>query len=111
MICRICREDINEKGQDNISPISGYPVCEDCKEEIMCEECCEGNLGSNLFYIEEWDTILCRDCLVAKAAEEEIIHSITHYYTQEYHKICSDADLEPAIDHLKEVLDIQEVTQ
>lgn len=107
MICRICGEDINEKGQDNISPICDYPICEDCKDDIMCAECCE---CVGLFYVEEYDKILCRDCLVREAEEHEHIHSVTHYYTQEYHEICSDADLEPVIDHLKEFLDIQEVS-
>ena len=106
MICKICGEDINEKGQDNISPISGYPVCEDCKDDIMCAECCE---IYGLFYVEEYDKIFCRDCLVKKAEEHGYIHSVTHYYTQEYQEICSDADLEPVIDHLKEFLDIQEI--
>lgn len=109
MICRICGEDINEKGQDNISPISGYPVCEDCKDDIMCNECCEGDYGGNLYYVEEWDKILCRDCIVKEAESQELIHTVTHYYTQEYSEICSDADLEPVIDHLKEFLYIQDV--
>lgn len=107
MICRICKEDINEKGQDNISPISGYPVCEDCKDDIMCGECCD---IWNLFYVEEYDKIFCRDCLVEEAVKCEHIHKVTHYYTQEYSEICSDADLEPVIDHLKEFLNIQEVS-
>ena len=109
MICRICKESIEEKGQENISPIIGYPVCEDCKEDIMCDECCEGNYGGNLYYVEEYGRLLCRDCLVKEAECHEHIHSVTHYYTQEYHEICSDADLELVIDHLKEFLDIQEV--
>ena len=107
MICGICGEDINEKGQDNISPTSGYPVCEDCKDDIMCDECCE---GYGLYYIEKWDKILCRKCIVEEAERMELIHSVTHYYTQEYHEICSDADFEPVIDHLKEILDIEEVS-
>ena len=109
MICRICGEDINEKGQDNISPISGYPICEDCKDDIMCVECYEGNYGNNLYYIEKWDEILCKDCLIKKAEQREQIYSVTHYYTTDYNEICSDADLEPVIDYLKEYLDIQDV--
>lgn len=109
MICRVCGEDINEKGQANVSQISGYPVCEDCKDDIVCEDCCEGNWGDNLYYVEEYDKVLCRDCLVAEAEKHEHIHSATHYYTQEYREICSDDDLEPVIEHLKEFLDIEEV--
>ena len=30
MLCLVCFEDIDKKYQDNISPISGFPVCEDC---------------------------------------------------------------------------------
>ena len=36
MICAICKENINHKGQDNISPLSGFPVCEDCGDKISC---------------------------------------------------------------------------
>ena len=111
MICRICKEDIDEKEQKNISKIDGYPVCEDCKDDIMCEECCEGNWGGNLYYVEEWEMLLCRDCLIAEAVKREQIHTVTHYYTQEYSEICNDADLELVIDHLKEFLDIQEVEE
>ena len=106
MNCRICNDDINEKGQCNISPICGYPVCEDCKDDIMCEKCYS---GFDLFYVEEWDLLLCQDCLVKEAVRREQIHTVTHYYTQEYHEICGDCDFEPVIDHLKEFLDIQEV--
>ena len=30
IICKECREDIDAKGQDNVSPFSGYPICEEC---------------------------------------------------------------------------------
>ena len=30
IVCMECREDINAKGQDNVSPFSGYPICEEC---------------------------------------------------------------------------------
>lgn len=30
MICVICGRDINAIGQDNLSCLSGYPMCEDC---------------------------------------------------------------------------------
>ena len=31
IICRVCGEDIDAKGQDNMS-YSGRPICEDCAE-------------------------------------------------------------------------------
>lgn len=111
MICRLCGEDINEKGQDNISPISGYPVCEDCKDDIMCAECCEGNYGYNLYYCEEFDKLLCRDCLIELAEKDNYIHSSKMYYDEEWHEICSDCDKEPVLEHLKERLGIQVVTE
>lgn len=101
MLCRICGEDINEKGQDNVSTISGYPVCEDCKDDIMCENCCEGNYGGNLYYVEEFDQILCRDCLIEKAHRQDYVHIAKMYYTEDWGEICSDADLEPVLDYLK----------
>ena len=113
MYCKLCNEDINEKGQDNISPISGYPICEDCKDDIMCAECCEGNYGGHLYYVAEFDKILCQHCLIKEAEKENYIHSVTHYYTEDYTEICSDSDTEPVIEHLKdiglEIQDIQEV--
>ena len=30
MICNICGEDINAIGMDNVSPVSGHPICENC---------------------------------------------------------------------------------
>lgn len=30
LICVGCGEDINAKGQDNMSPTPGRPFCEDC---------------------------------------------------------------------------------
>lgn len=30
LICRSCGDDINAKGQDNMSNTIGYPICEDC---------------------------------------------------------------------------------
>ena len=106
MICKICGEDINEKGQTNVSPISGYPVCEDCKDVVMCERCCE---GFGLYYVEEWDAILCCRCILEEAERRELIYTATHYYTQEYEEICSDSDYQPVIDHLKEFLNVTEV--
>ncbi len=110
MICKICGDDINEKGQDNISPISNYPVCEDCKDDIMCAECCEGNYGANLYYVEEYDKILCKDCLIKKAEEDSYIHCAKIYYDIDWNEICSDCDTEPIIKHLKDNgWDIQEI--
>jgi hypothetical protein len=109
MICRICGEDINEKGQVNVSPISGYPVCEDCKDDISCERCCSS--CDALYYVEEWGDLLCEACLVEAAKKRELIFSATHYYTKEGEEIGADCDLEPVIDHLKEFLDIEEVWQ
>ena len=30
MICVCCGRDINAIGQDNVSCVPGYPLCEDC---------------------------------------------------------------------------------
>jgi hypothetical protein len=30
IFCNGCGRDLDEIGQDNVSPISGYPICEDC---------------------------------------------------------------------------------
>lgn len=34
MICERCGRDINAIGQDNVSPIYGCPICEDCADEM-----------------------------------------------------------------------------
>lgn len=34
MTCVKCGRDINEICQDNMSPIWGFPVCEDCADEM-----------------------------------------------------------------------------
>ena len=34
MICAICKEDINLKGEDNVSLVSGCPICESCAAEL-----------------------------------------------------------------------------
>lgn len=34
MTCVKCGRDINKIGQVNVSPICGFPVCEDCAEEM-----------------------------------------------------------------------------
>lgn len=52
IVCMECREDINAKGQDNVSPFPGYPICEDCRltmsprdfaaiSQYLAEEECE----------------------------------------------------------------------
>lgn len=38
MICVICGRDINAIGQDNVSCISGYPMCEDCVDDWDLQE-------------------------------------------------------------------------
>ena len=38
MYCVECGEDIDEKGQDNMSPIYGKPLCEDCYEDMSEDE-------------------------------------------------------------------------
>lgn len=38
MKCCNCKEDINKKGQDNVSPFSGFPICEDCCIKMTKEE-------------------------------------------------------------------------
>lgn len=108
MICRICGEDINEKGQCNISPISGYPVCEDCRDYISCECCCD---SYNLYYCEEDDELLCIECVVALAEKRGIIHSTKTFYTNDWERICDDIDYSPVIEYLKEHPDmgLQEV--
>ena len=40
MICVECGRDINAIGQDNVSCVPGYPLCEDCAgiKEVYDEE-------------------------------------------------------------------------
>ena len=38
MKCCNCKQDINEKEQDNMSPYSGFPICEDCFYEMTKDE-------------------------------------------------------------------------
>lgn len=38
MICVVCGRDINAIGQDNVSYISGKPMCEDCCGIVIHEE-------------------------------------------------------------------------
>lgn len=111
MTCRICHEDINEKGQCNISPISGYPVCEDCKDEIGCEKCFD---TSRLFYFEDDFTngkLLCQDCLIKDLEKRGRINVVKTYYTDEWTRICDEGDSEPIIEYLKDShdFDLQEV--
>lgn len=103
MICRICGEDINEKRQDNVSPIGGYPVCEDCRDDICCESCYS---SADLYYCEDDDKIYCRDCVVELAEKRGIINSAKVFYTDDWHRICDDTDYEPIIEYLKEHYDM-----
>ena len=114
MYCKLCNENINEKGQDNISPISDYPVCEDCKDDIMCAECYEGNYGGNLYYVAKFDKILCRNCLLEEAEEQEYLHTTKTYHTNEWHRLCADyEDLDPVFEYLQDYCDlgIQEIKE
>lgn len=38
MYCIICDEDINKKGQDNVSPIFGKPICNDCMNDLSDDD-------------------------------------------------------------------------
>ena len=106
MICRICGEDINEKGQDNISPICDYPICEDCKDEIACESCYETH---DIYYVEEFDKILCKQCLLKKAEKAGYINTYTVYCNEDWNAICNDGDTTPAIEYLERKLYMQEI--
>lgn len=106
MICKKCYEDIEEKGQDNVSPICGYPVCEDCKDEIWCENCCE---TGTLYYDEENGKLLCAHCLAKKAEKSGLIFSVKTFYTSEGTHLGTDEDFEPVAKYLSEVLDLEEV--
>ena len=33
LICSVCGRDIDAIGQENVSCVSGYPLCEDCGSE------------------------------------------------------------------------------
>lgn len=59
-----------------------------------------------LIYIEEWDKLLCRECLVEEAEKKGIIKSIKYFFDADYNEIASDADCEPVIDYIKEYLGI-----
>ena len=102
MICRICGEDINEKGQDNVSVISGYPVCEDCIGDLECNECYASTIFNTLYYVEELDKILCEECILKYAEEKGYIHSRTIYYTSEYREVGYDDQIQGVIEYLKD---------
>ncbi len=104
MICKICLKDIDEMGLDNVSPFSGYPVCEDCKDEIECDNC--GNTGT-LYYDAEAERILCRQCLIKDAEKEGVLNSSKVYYDENWNKLGDDGDYGPICDHLEEVMDLQ----
>lgn len=112
MICRICGEDINEKGQDNVSAISGYPVCEDCKDDIECDDCFASSRFEEIYYIEEIDKFQCAECIVKYAEEKGYIHSRTVYYSSEYEEeLGCNHDIEGVLEYLKdnEVIEMQNV--
>lgn len=112
MICRNCGEHIEEKGQTNVSPIAQYPICEDCKDGIVCNECYEGD-NSNLYYVEKYDTILCAECLIKLADARGCIHTVTTYYSEDGNKICDSNNTEPLIKYLNDDYDfnLQEVVR
>ena len=91
LICRICTNET----EVNASPIEGYPLCEDCQDDIMCEECCE---SSDLYYDEEIDCVLCTDCLLKSAEKRDYLHSQKLYFTDEWDKIGSTRG--PVLDYL-----------
>ena len=106
MICKKCYEDIEEKGQDNISPISGYPICEDCKDDIVCDNCYD---SEGIYYVDEFEKILCKHCLVRKADKTGWVNSYTVYCDQDWNTIATDADPFPVIDYLEKRLDMQKI--
>ena len=106
MICRKCLEDIEEKGQDNISPISGYPICEDCKDDICCDSCYETD---DIYYVEEFDKILCRHCLITKAEKAGYINSYKVFCNEDWNEIGNDGDYAPIIEYLERKMYLEEV--
>lgn len=38
MICKICGIEMNGAGLDNLSPVSGYPVCEECAAHLDADD-------------------------------------------------------------------------
>ena len=68
MNCCICGENIDRKGQDNVSPISGYPVCEDCVQDLCCEDC---GSTEKLHYHDRYGLVLCDECIKKAEIEEE----------------------------------------
>ena len=68
MNCCICGRNINDIGQDNVSLISGYPVCEDCVPDLCCQDC---GSTENLRYDERWDLVLCCECIQKAEMEEK----------------------------------------
>lgn len=112
MICRICGEDIDERGLDNVSPFAGYPICEDCIGDIFCENC--GSLRSSitkLMYVEELNKILCKECLAKAAEKQGYINSAIVFYDHDYKEIGNDDDYTPVIEYLKDIYTIQEASE
>lgn len=104
MICKICLRDIDEMGLDNVSPFSGYPVCEDCKDEIECDSC---NDTGTLYYDAESDRVLCRQCLVREAEKKGVINSGKVFFDEDWNRIGDDTDLGPIAEHLEDVMELQ----
>lgn len=104
MNCRKCGINIEEEGLCNISPFCGYPVCEDCKDEIMCDWCCD---TGTLYYDEDTERILCKDCLVRQAETKGILNSSKVYYDEDWQRLGGDDDLGPIVEHLEKVMDLQ----
>lgn len=38
MNCYFCKRDLNKIYQDNMSPYSGFPICEDCNRDLSEKE-------------------------------------------------------------------------
>lgn len=56
MRCVICCCDINAEGMDNVSPFSGYPVCERCADDMTESEWIELETRYNLDREDEEDS-------------------------------------------------------
>lgn len=39
VFCSCCGADLDAIGSDNVSPVSGFPLCEECKDEMIKEDC------------------------------------------------------------------------
>lgn len=105
MKCRYCGADMNKRGLDNVSPFADYPICEDCIGDVCCSECSK---DTDIVYVEEFDEILCKDCLIEESERRCYIHSAKTFYDDDYREIGSDDNTEQVVEYLKEFLNIQE---